>query len=345
MSSNQKRVAVTGASGMVGARVVAELLECGYNDIVLPMRNAARGEKMLATLSSQGYKNASQRVRIEETGLNNPIFLAKALAGCNTVFHCAAAVSFDDDNAPELIQENVELTSHVVNAALRAGVERFVHVSSIAALGEAPPSEKFIDETCNLESMASTSAYGISKFMCENQVKRGEIEGLHTIIVNPAVILGEGDWDAGGSASIIPMLSKGLPVYTSGVVGYVDVRDVARAMVTLSECSTQPGERYILASANLSMRELITLSARAAGRPAPFIGVGKVMLSIAQRIENRVAQLTGQKSRLSQSMTRTILRKSYYNGEKIKKVCNFEYTPIEHTVARIVKAYINRKNG
>lgn len=334
------RVAVTGATGMVGARVVVELMERGYRDIVLPVRDSRRAEHLMKRLAESGFAQSElSGVRVVQVQLNNPDELRQAFDGVGTIYHCAASVNLGEVKPQQIIQTNVEITSHVVNAALQCSVVTLVHVSSIAALGEAAPGTKYIDEGCDLKSTASTSPYGVSKFMSEHRVMRGHIEGLRTIIVNPGVILGESEGNS-GSAPIIGAAVSGVPFYTTGVVGYVDIRDVARAMVTLAEDSAVSGERYILVGANLSVDELLTMAARVARVRTPFIPIGRTALGVAWRTAKLFSVLSGRKSPFSQSLARTMLRKSYYDGGKIKKVCNFEYTSVEKTIERVVAAYV-----
>ncbi|MBJ6907592.1 NAD-dependent epimerase/dehydratase family protein, partial [Vibrio cholerae] len=88
---------------------------------------------------------------------------------------------------------NIEGTANVVNAALGAGVKKMVHVSSVAALGRIRENET-INETMNWTEETSNSNYGKSKYLAEMEVWRGIAEGLEAVMVNPTMILGDGDW-------------------------------------------------------------------------------------------------------------------------------------------------------
>lgn len=354
---------VTGSTGMLGGHLVAELLHRGYTDIILPVRSLARLKNLADILRREGQVQLAAQI---ETGtckmmgcplhpvqvrLNDPVGLRDAFKGVDTVFHCAAVVSLDSTDPCELIETNVEITTHVVDAAIECGVRRMVHTSSIAALGETLPgqtnpdgSRKYIDETTNLESLVGTSPYGVSKFLSENRVWRGATQGLEVVVVNPAIIIGAGDWKSGGSTLIIPFAASGEPFYTDGVMAYVDVRDVARAEVDLSVNKQAVGERFVLAAENLSYKDFITRVAKIAGRRPPFIRAGKALLGVAWRADLIRSKLSGKESRLTKAAAASAIRECYYDGGKIVRfVPGFKYTPIDQTLKRVVDVYKNRE--
>ncbi len=343
-----KRVVVTGSTGMLGSHLVAELLRRGYADVVLPVRSRARLAALAATLRREGFEDLADQVMQDgakelhpvEVALNDPLGLKEAFAGADVVFHCAAAVSMSDDDPAGLIESNVEITTHVVDAAIACGVRRLVHASSVAALGEAPEGQKFIDEHTELENMAGTSPYGVSKFLSENRAWRGRTEGLQVVVVNPGIILGAGDWTSGGSTLIIPFAASGMPFYTDGVMGYVDVRDVARAEAELSECDKADGERFILVGENLTYKELISRVAVLAGKRPPKFRAGKGLLGLLWRTESLLSKVSRYKVKMTRSAAQAASRACYYNGNKIKGFLpDFRYTPIGFTIDRVLKAY------
>lgn len=339
VAENNRKVAVTGSTGLLGGYVVAELLRCGYVDITLLVRDKSRLEKLYKTLDREQVAYSREQFRVVEVELNNPLELADALQGIDSIFHTAAVVSLSNSNPGQIISENVEITSHVVNAALESGVRLLVHTSSIAALGGMKRGKMYIDESTDLEDMSTTSPYGQSKFLSENEVWRGSTMGLKVVVVNPAVILGVGDWDSKGSMLVLPMLAKGLPFYTKGVMAYVDVRDVARAEVALSQCEQAYGERFVLACENLTFKEIITLSAEAVGRRKPFFCAGSLLIGIAWRADALWSKIVGREPLLTKSAARSSQERMYYCGEKIKRYIDFKYIPIRKTISEVLTAY------
>lgn len=341
---HDRRIAITGATGLVGSHLVAELIGRGYRHITLLVRDASRLNRMTATLDREQVDYGDVIFNVIEVGLTNPIELAEALNGIDVVYNCAAAVSLGAMDDHMLIEGNMQMARHIVNACLDAGVGRLVHVSSIAAVGEAPEGVEYIDETMTHESIADLPSYYAGKLLSENEVMRGVVGGLNAVIVNPALILGAGDWRT-GSTAMVPSMAAGVPFYTEGVTGMVDVKDVARALVDLAGCGGGEGERYILCGANISYREFLTLSAHAAGKKPPTKKAGKLLLGFAWRSASALGTLTGTKFLFTRDVAKVLLKKTYYSTEKIKNRLNFEFTPIEKTIERIIKQYLAEKNA
>lgn len=127
-------------------------------------------------------------------------------------------------------------------------------------------------------------------------------------------------------------------------MSYVDVRDVARAMVLLDAAPQAVGERFILSAGDLSYRELITLGARAAHRPRPFIRIGKGAVDFAYGCMRTGIALHLIRDRgVTRENLGSVLRTTRYDGSKITRYCDFTYTPLPETVERVVAASRNRK--
>src|SRR5690606_34357034 len=128
---------------------------------------------------------------------------------------------------------NVESTTNLVNEALLQDVRKLLYVSSVAALGRSEE-KKEISEEEQWEESKYNSSYGLSKHMAELEVWRALGEGLDGVVVNPDIILGEGNWDE-GSARLMKVVYNEFPFYTSGINAWVDVQDVVKAMVQLMD--------------------------------------------------------------------------------------------------------------
>jgi len=129
-------------------------------------------------------------------------------------------------------------------------------VSSVAALGRIRE-DVAITEEMKWTEETSNSEYGKTKYLAEMQVWRGMAEGLNTVIVNPTIILGSGDWNK-GSSEIFKSAYDEFPWYTEGISGFVDVADVVNAMIALME-SDITGERFIVSGHNASYQKYLHL--------------------------------------------------------------------------------------
>ena len=335
--NSTRKIAVTGATGMVGGHLVAELVRRGYGDITLIVRNTSRLSNMHKAFGYMGMEVPEEGITIVESEITDTVSMARILSGIDTVFNCAAMIMSGDMTPQELIDNNVSIARSVVDSSLAAGVRKLIHISSISALGVPTGEGVVIDETFETDSIENDAPYGRSKYYSEKEVWRGAEAGLEVIVVSPGVILGEWDWNAGGSAAIIPVVSSGLPVYTMGIMSYVDVRDVVRAMVDLDSVPQAVGERFILAASDLTYKELITYSAKCADKPRPFIRVGKGMIVVAYGCMKTLISLRLMKDRgVTFRNISSIIRGNRYDGTKITRYCDFEYTPIEDTIERTV---------
>ena len=173
------------------------------------------------------------------------------------------------------------------------------------------------------------------------EVWRGIAEGLNATIVNPSLILGAGRWDS-SSCELFNTVAKGFPFYTEGVNGFVDVKDVARAMIMLME-NNKFGQRYCLNGALISYKELFTLMANNFNVKVPYIKVGKTLSEIAWRIFWIIGKLQGKKPLITKETARTATRKYSYSSAKIIRELDFKFTPIEESIKEICSIYRTQK--
>ncbi len=267
--------------------------------------------------------------------------VAEAMERVTQVYHCAAIVSFDPAKSDRMIRENVAGTAHLVNAALEAGVQRLVHVSSVAALGRAAAANGapgLITEETHWEEHKSNSPYAESKYLAEMEVWRAMAEGLNAVILNPGIILGEGDWSK-GSARLAQIVYDEFPWFTRGVNSWVDVKDVATAMVRLMDSSICE-ERFIISAGNFSYKEIFTTLAKAMGRKPPFKEASPWMSEIVWRAEVLKSRLAGKEITISKASARTAQSQYLYNNQKfLQQFPDFHYHSPEDTCRRIAAAF------
>lgn len=332
-----KRIAVTGGTGLIGSHLVAELLKRGCR-VKLLVRDMRRIGQLRETLSRMGAESYYGRIEFCETELNNPHTLTSALTDIEVVFHCAALVTLDPEEDEKVVLVNTEITTHVVNACLRCGVELLVHISSIATLGECRIGQNTVDEMCILSNPVGRSSYSVSKIYAENTVQRGMVEGLRAVIVNPSVVIGEGDLNSSSSRLVAYAMRRRL-FYTNGVKGYVDVRDVARAAVGLAEMPQAIGKRFIVSAENLTFGTLFSMAARISGHWPPLIPVERRVLTGIYKVEKLLNKWFGRRPILSETLIANACDESYYDNSRMKNLVGFTYTPIRETLERVIHYY------
>ena len=323
-------ILVTGGSGLLGKEVISQLLAQGksvtaiYNKTLLPQFNSP--------LLTQFQCNILDVSGLEEL-----------MQGVEQIYHCAALVTFDPKRKQELFKVNIEGTANVVNAALYAGVKKMVHVSSVAALGKMKENEP-ITERINWTEESSSSNYGESKHLGELEVWRGIGEGLEAVIVNPVIILGEGDWNS-GSAQIFKSVYDEFPWYAEGVTGFVDVKDVAAIMLQLMDSDTT-AQRFIISATNKSYQQIFNLIATAFNKKLPYKKVTPFLAKVVWRLEAIKSIFSGKAPLVTKETTTSALEKIYFDNSKLKQFLpNFTYRPIEDSITQICAVFQQKINN
>lgn len=323
-------ILVTGGSGLVGKELIKQLL--------------AKGNKVIALYNKTALPEFNNtNLQQFQCNILDVVGLEEIMQGVATVYHCAAIVTFNPARKYELFKINIEGTANVVNAAINAGVKKMVHVSSVAALGRIREGET-INETMNWTEESSNSNYGQSKYMGELEVWRGIAEGLDAVIVNPVIILGDGDWKS-GSSQIFKSVYEEFPWYADGVTGFVDVRDVVRAMIDLME-SDISAQRFIISAENKSYREVFNLIAAAFNKKPPHKKVTTLLSKIVWRLESMKSWVTKKEPLITKETAATALATVYFDNSKLKKFLpGFSYTKLEDTIShtcRLLQQKINK---
>lgn len=322
-------VLVTGGSGLLGKELITQLL--------------AQDKKVIAIYNKTPLADfKSAQLTQYQCDILDVMRLEEIMQGVEQVYHCAAIVTFDPKYKQHLFKINIEGTANVVNAAITNDVQKLVHVSSVAALGIIR-NGKQINETMNWTEETSNSNYGKSKYLSELEVWRGMGEGLDVVIVNPTIILGDGDWQT-GSSQIFKSVYNEFPWYSDGMNGFVDVRDVAKAMIQLMGKNIT-GQRFIISAENKTYKDLFTLIANAFGRKAPYKKVTPLLAKIVWRLEAIKSLFTGKKPLVTRETSATALAKRNFDNTKLfKYLPDFKYIPIEQTVADTCAAFSNKRD-
>ena len=322
-------ILVTGGTGLLGSYLLRDLV--------------ARGEKVRALYRTE-IPSADWAASIEwiRGDILDPVLLAESMHNVQEVYHCAAVVSFSPRKKREMMKVNVEGTANIVNAALENGMPRLLHVSSVSALGRKYNGE-LVSETSKWEEAKDYSHYGRSKFFAEMEVWRAVSEGLNAVIINPSLILGAGYWNDGSSA-IFKKAWEEFPWYTDGGGGFVDVKDVVKAMIALMNTNIT-GERFIINSENWPFRKLFTQMALAFGKKPPYKKAPPTIIEMLWRIEKARSFFTGQDPLITKETAQIAQRNAIYDNSKLLKFLpDFRYSPVQQTIETHCREYATGNN-
>jgi dihydroflavonol-4-reductase len=247
---------VTGGAGLVGSHVVRQLVERG-DDVRVTVRPTTRLGNLdgleATTVSADVLDRASMR---------------RALRGVDRVFHAAGLANLRA-TPQALWRANVEGTRVVLEEALRAGVERVIFTSSVAAVGPAPRGST-ADEQQPFPPAANGIPYVRAKREAEVQALRIAALGLPVVTVCPAHVFGTGDVNHSSTEVVRRFLRREIPAYVDGALNIVDAEDVARGQL-LADTRGRPGERYILGNRNFTLDRLFADLGRLSGVEPPAV--------------------------------------------------------------------------
>ncbi len=320
---------VTGGTGFLGAYIIKHLVENGY-----AVRAIRRTSSKLPSFIPSAILNKVEWVNGDVLDV---ISLEEVMTGADSVIHSAAIVSFASDEKEEMLKTNIEGTANVVNVALQKHIRRFVHISSVAALGRTNSGET-VNETREWQDNKINTNYAISKHKAEMEVWRGVGEGLDAVILNPSTILGYGNWN-NSSCAIFKNVYDGFPFYTMGVNGFVYVEDVAKATLQLLEADISQ-ERFIINGDNWPFRQLFNAIADGFNKKHPNLNATPSLAEIAWRWEKLKSLVTGKHSLLSRESARIAQSKTLFDNSKIiTHLPGFVFTPLEQAVAESCSLY------
>ncbi len=324
-------ILVTGASGIVGHFIVKKLIHDGHR-----VRAIKRAGSNISRLAA--YQDKIEWV--EADILDLPA-LEKAFAGVDRVVHCAALVSFHQQDKEAMMDINVNGTANMVNLALAHKVKKFVLISSVAALGRKPGID-VIDEETKWEESDNNSNYAKSKHFAEMEVWRAQEEGLPTAIVNPSIILGPGDWDS-SSMQLFKYVNEGRAFYPGWEMNYVDVRDVADISLTFL-FNNISGERYILNAGKAYYKAVFQLIAHYLHKPAPKIKVNAVLLTFAYILDTIKSTLLGTRAIVTRESIRLSRMNYLFSNRKVCTALNYSFIPLEESIAWTCEEIIKENN-
>jgi dihydroflavonol-4-reductase len=251
-SQSCHRIAVTGATGFLGGHLVLQLIARGYHVVAL-VRDLERAKRL---------QDAGVDCRL--ASLEDPDAMRAACQDAEIVFHLAGAVDFGSGE-DRCIRTNVDGVKAIAEAAQAAGARKFIHVSSIVAVGAnskpIPIDESF---SWNLDRLhipyVSTKHQGELVALAMNQ------PGFEVVVANPSCIIGPDDFLGSEFGILCKRYWKGrIPIYFGGGTNFVDVRDVATGLIA---CAThgRGGERYLLSGVNRTYRDFFADLGQIAGK-------------------------------------------------------------------------------
>jgi dihydroflavonol-4-reductase len=316
-------ILLTGATGLIGSHVARLLAERG-DDVRVTVRESSNPEGL-----------AGLEVEHVRADILDRRAIRRALRGIERVFHVAGTTNLALSRA-RTFSVNVEGTRIVLEEALRAGVERLVYTSSVAAIGPAPRGST-ADETQVWDAGRYAIPYLDAKHEAEVEVLRLVARGLPAVMVNPAHVLGPGDPGRSSTVLVRRFLRRQIPVYVDGTLNIVAVEDVARGHLLADELG-RVGERYILGNRNFTLDRLFADLGRLSGVEPPAV---KLPAPAAAALASAANLIPGAPPSASAELRAASLRWAFRNT-KAKRELGWTTSPHEDCLEATIAWYRER---
>lgn len=268
--------------------------------------------------------------------------LRKALAGCGQLYHVAAHYALWARNPAIFYDVNVTGTKNLMEAARDIGTERIVYCSTIGAIGLPPGGGLGTEETpVSLEQMAGH--YKRSKYLAEQEVLKLAKQGLPVVIVNPSAPVGEGDVKPTPTGQMIVEFMKGrMPAYIETGMNIVDVDDVAAGHL-LAMQKGRIGERYILGTKNLMLRDIFEILSRLTGVAMPSVKLPRELILPLAYLNLAFSWVTGIPPRIPLEGVKMAKYKMHYDCSKAIRELGIPQTPPEVALEKAVRWFRDHK--
>ena len=325
-----KKVAVTGASGHIGANLVRELLSRGFQVTTLIRQ------------SSEALEGLD--VRRVNGDILDTRSLRHAFNRVEQVYHLAAHISIQHGESEMLERINVQGTQNVMTACRLEGVETLVHFSSIHALKLEPLEQPVTEENPLLDGQDGNGAdYDITKARADSLVRQHHDENLSTRIIYPTAVLGPNDFRQSLFGQAIRKMADGkLPALVAGGFDWVDARDVAWGAVEAAE-KGEDKERYILSGHYLDMPGVAAVIAELTGVAAPRFTCPTWLAGVFAPVMCSWARLTGDTPLYTRDSLAVLSTNKVMSHGKASRKFSYRPRPFRESMVDVLSFYNNIK--
>ena len=310
-----KNILITGGTGFLGSNLAIALVKEGYK-----VRILRRLESDLRAIGDTDVEHCFGDVR-------DIASIRRAIKGCDTIFHTAGCISYWRKERQMMMDVNVAGTRNMVNACMEVDVEKFVYTSSVGAIGFRTDG-KLADEQNEFNWGAYDVGYNISKYHAEQEVLRGVNSGLPAVIVNPSAIIGPRDLHFRSGQILRDVYRKRIFYYTGGSMNVVSVDDVVRGHLQAARRG-RIGQRYILGGENLTIREIMEITAETIGGIKPLFKLSNGTVKVLGVIFESFGNLFNVKPLMTRELAAGVGIQMQFTSEKAQRELEYSIAPFQ----------------
>lgn len=311
---------VTGANGFVGAAVCRALCE-QHEEVRAFVRHGANTSNL-----------ASLPVTFAYGDLRDKDSIARAMEGCQFLYHVAADYRLWVPDPRTMYEINVEGSRNIVNAAVAAGVDRIVYTSSVAVINPDAHGGVSDETTPTLES-DMIGHYKRSKFLAEKAVRQLIDEVLApVVIVSPSTPIGPGDIRPTPTGRIVLDALRGrMPAYVNTGLNLAHVDDVARGHIAACRHGNI-GRSYILGGENISLKSFLGLIAKSGGHRPPLTAIPHSVAWLYAGLDEIWSGISKKEPAATRDAVRMSKKCMYFSSERARSELNYQARPAEESV-------------
>lgn len=320
MPNKQKSVFISGVSNLLGPQLCRQFLQGGFK--VKAFMPAADDLLWL--------KDIQDQVDWIEGDLLDLSSLESAIAGVRYVIHSAEMQSRKPRDKFDLFKFNAEGSANIANICLSQSVDRLCHISSLSALGKDQAANQ-IDEHQKWQSSDKHSPYSISKHQAELEIWRAQAEGLPILVLNPALLIGPGDWNRQAGTQLFKYVWEESTYYLPESFDYIDVRDAAAIAYRLIT-EENPETKFILSAGNLSFKSFYDQVADFWKKEPPsslLEGAHRKLITI---LDNYFPYFFSRPAFINRESLFLSQKEQKYNTSALENALNYQFKPLENTI-------------
>jgi nucleoside-diphosphate-sugar epimerase len=323
-----KTAFITGATGFLGINLTNELINTGeYQVICFHRKNSNVSElKKLPVIFKEGSLLDLDSIR-------------KAMPDeVDVIFHCAANINMWRKRNAEQTKDNVEGTRNIVSVALEKKAKRFIHTSSLAAYGV---HRDRVDESTPSNAEHSWINYIRTKYLAEQEVKKGIAQGLSASFINPCHIMGPHD-ERGWATLIQLALANKLPAVPTGKGSFCHVKEVAKAHIA-AITKAKIGENYLLGGADATFQEVIMELAHLSNKDIKIRTVPKWIMNGYAHLVGFASSITGTAPDVTPELVETFYTNTLCDSSKAEHILGYKPFPIKSMISDYLDWFENSR--
>ncbi|HEY8443681.1 MAG TPA: NAD-dependent epimerase/dehydratase family protein [Clostridia bacterium] len=326
-------ILITGARGHIGNVLIYELSKIYPKE---QLRILVRSEKGIDYI-----KDLVSEVIIGD--INNYDDVDKAVQGCEYVFHTAAVISLGKKLTPQLYQTNVLGVKNFIDACIKHGVKRLIYTNSVEAL-KIPKKGKITEQLeTNINNVKG--AYAKTKVLASQEIEKGRQRGLDIISVYPSAVIGPRDYRGSYSRKIISYYKSKffLKFYFKGSYNFVDVRDVAAAMISAMN-SPYKNQDYILANQKKDIKEISKLIGSVSNSKGLYIRLPLFLIYAFAFVADWALKLVGKSCAFNPYSVSILRRNCDFDIQKAIKELGYQPRELAQTIQDTIN-WLNNNKG